>query len=355
MTFIKQNILELPSPINISYIWNWGSILGLSLLFQIITGILLTINYVPHTRIRFIIIAHLLREVNIGWIIKYLHINGASIIFLALYSHIARSLYFLSHKRIEVWNRGVIIYIIAIATAFIGYLLPWGQIRFWGATVITNLFSAIPYWGPSIVEWLWGGFAVSSPTLNRFFSLHFLMPLVIVVIVGLHLLFLHNKGSNNPLGLSRNYNKIVFHPYFTWKDFIGFAFILLLLVIVSFIIPNILNDSENFILANPLLTPTHIKPEWYFLWAYAILRSIPNKLGGVCVIIGAIIIMFGVPQKKIVPLSTRKTNKIIYWALLGVFILLTWIGGRPVEAPYVIIGIVLTVRYFYVVLFNILK
>ncbi len=347
-------IYDLPAPQNLSLIWNSGSILGLCLTIQITTGLLLTIHYSPDTTIAFSTISHTIRDVTIGWILKYIHINGASIIFLIIYIHIGRRIYFNSYKRIETWNLGVLIYIIVIATAFIGYLLPWGQIRFWGATVITNIFSAIPYVGISIVTWLWGGFAVSNPTLTRFFTLHFLTPFLIRILALLHLIFLHASGSNNPLGLSSNYNKISFHPFFSWKDIWGFT-ALILILLLSLLSPNTLNDPENFIPANPLITPTHIKPEWYFLWAYAILRSIPNKLGGVIIIFTAILILFLLPiNNKTSRSRTNITRQQHFWLLITSFLILTWIGNSPVEEPYTYIGILSTITYFILIILNLL-
>lgn len=351
---INYALIDLPAPSNLRFIWNFGSLLGLCLTIQIITGLLLSIHYSPHTDIAFSSIAHITRDVNIGWALRNIHANGASAFFLCLYIHMGRGLYYGSYKLIETWNLGVTIFILTIATAFIGYLLPWGQIRFWGATVITNLFSALPYVGKPLVEWIWGGFGVSNATLTRFFSLHFLLPFVIAVLAILHLLYLHNTGSGNPLGVpinSSNSNKIPFHVYYTRKDIIGFIILLALLSIIRFFYPNILTDPENFIPANPLVTPTHIKPEWYFLWAYAILRSIPNKLGGVLTIFAALLIYYLLPFIYIPKFTGASCNhdiKHFIWALAMTAILLTWIGGCPVEDPYVSTGFFLTTLYFFI-------
>jgi len=272
-----------------------------------------------------------------------------NIFFLLIYLHIGRGLYYQSYNLTETWNIGIIIFIVTIATAFIGYVLPWGQIRFWGATVITNLFSAIPYIGTILVEWLWGGFAVDNATLNRFFALHFILPFIIAVLALIHLLFLHQVGSNNPIGLNSDSNRIPFHSYFSIKDSLGYTFVLLIFIIIIIYNPNIFTDPENFLLANPLVTPTHIKPEWYFLWLYAILRSIPNKLGGVLALFFAILIWFTLPlttssnkqSSRFYPL-----NQILFWSFIRIFIILTWIGGRPVEPPFILIGQSLTVIYY---------
>jgi ubiquinol-cytochrome c reductase cytochrome b subunit len=342
-------LIDLPAPSNLSILWNFGSMLGVCLVIQIITGLILSIHYSPHTDLAFSSVAHIIRDVNYGWILRYIHANGASWFFICIYIHIARGIYYGSYLYIETWNIGVILVILVIATAFVGYVLPWGQIRFWGATVITNLLSAIPYIGPILVEWVWGGFAVDNATLNRFFAFHFLLPFIIAAISILHLLFLHQTGSNNPLGIKTSINIIPFHIYYTFKDIVGFSLLLISLTFISLFIPNILGDAENFIPANPLVTPIHIKPEWYFLWAYAILRSIPNKLGGVIAIFAAIFILFILPlinQQKSRGLSFYPLSQFIFWRLAADTILLTWIGGRPVEYPYEILGQSFTILYF---------
>lgn len=342
-------LIDLPAPLNLSYLWNFGSLLGLCLMIQIITGLILSIHYAPHTDLAFSSVAYITRDVNAGWMTRTLHANGASFFFLCIYLHIARGLYYGSFKLIETWNLGVTIFILSIATAFIGYLLPWGQIRFWGATVITNLFSAIPYLGKTLVEWIWGGFGVRTATLTRFFSLHFLLPFVIRATAIIHLIFLHEKGSNNPLGVQSNSFKTPFHPHFTSKDILGIIILLFILTSVSLFTPNLLSDPENFITANPLVTPTHIKPEWYFLWAYAILRSIPNKLGGVVTIFGALIVFYLLPFISISNLIRSRINlnkQTLIWITFIIIILLTWIGGCPVEAPYDTLGLFFTIIYF---------
>lgn len=352
---INNALVDLPAPVNISIWWNFGSLLGLCLTIQIITGALLAIHYTPHVDIAFSSIAHITRDVNYGWILRNLHANGGSWFFICIYLHVGRGLYYGSFIFIETWNIGVIILIILIASAFIGYVLIWGQIRFWGATVITNLFSAIPYVGKTLVEWMWGGFAVDNATLNRFFTLHFLLPFIIIALSAIHLLFLHQTGSNNPLGLNSDSDKVPFHWYYTIKDTVGFLLLLFTLGLVVIFWPAVLGDPENFIPANPLVTPLHIKPEWYFLWAYAILRSIPNKLGGVIAIFRAILILFTLP----LTINWQRNgntfyplNQLLFWSLIRVRILLTWIGGRPVEAPYDILGQIFTTIYFIFFILN---
>lgn len=351
----NSSLVDLPAPSNLSVWWNFGSLLGLCLVAQILTGLLLSMHYSPNIELAFSSVAHITRDVNYGWLLRNLHANGASAFFLCIYLHVGRGLYYGSFHILETWNVGVIILILVMATAFIGYVLPWGQIRFWGATVITNLFSAIPYLGKRLVEWIWGGFAVDNATLTRFFALHFLLPFVLAGFTIIHLLFLHQRGSNNPLGISSNINKIPFHRFYTSKDAVGFSLLLLILAFIAMFSPNILTDPENFIPANPLVTPVHIKPEWYFLWAYAILRSIPNKLGGVVAIFRALLILIILP---IINNSYRKTltfypiRQLSFWGLVGTTSLLTWIGGCPVEAPYELIGQILTFIYFFLHLFT---
>ena len=354
-TIANNAVVDLPAPLNISIWWNFGSLLGLTLVVQILTGLFLAMHYTPHVDLAFSSVAHIARDVNNGWLMRNLHANGGSWFFICLYLHIGRGIYYRSYFYIEVWNIGVIILIATIAAAFVGYVLPWGQIRFWGATVITNLLSAIPYVGPIIVEWLWGGFAVDNATLNRFFAFHFLLPFIIAALSGVHLLFLHQTGSNNPLGLNTDSDKVPFHTYYTTKDAVGFLVLLLLLSILATFTPNLLGDPENFIPANPLVTPLHIQPEWYFLWLYAILRSIPNKLGGVVAIFAALLILLILPFTSPTPNRGNAffpINQILFWTLCAIIVLLTWIGGRPVEDPYIFLGQLFTALYFLYYLVN---
>lgn len=276
---INNSLIDLPTPSNISTWWNFGSLLGLCLIIQLTTGIFLAIHYTADINIAFNRIRHICRDVNFGWLLRTIHANGASFFFICLYIHVGRGIYYGSYNLIHTWIVGILILFLVIAAAFIGYVLPWGQISFWGATVITNLLSAIPYLGTDLVQWVWGGFAVDNATLTRFFTFHFIIPFIVAAFVIIHLLFLHQTGSNNPMGINRNLDKIPFHPYFTFKDITGFIVLLILLTILSLINPYLLGDPDNFTPANPLVTPVHIQPEWYFLFAYAILRSIPNKLG----------------------------------------------------------------------------
>ena len=352
----NSSLWDLAAPRNLSTYWNYGSLLGLSLIVQIITGFFLAIHYIPCIDLAFSSVCHISRDVNYGWLLRNLHANGASWFFICLYIHVGRGLYYGSYKIIETWSLGVVLLILVIATAFIGYVLPWGQIRFWGATVITNLFSAVPYIGKTLVEWMWGGFAVDNATLNRFFAIHFLLPFIIVAFVIIHLLFLHQTGSNNPLGLNSNIRKVSFHCYYSVKDIAGFILFLLTLIRVSLFAPNILGDPENFIPANPLVTPVHIKPEWYFLWAYAILRSISRKLGGVVAIFSALLILFLVPilnsSYRRVGFGFYPANQVLFWVAACNAILLTWVGGRPVEYPYEGLGKIFTFAYFIFHLIN---
>ena len=346
---VNGSLVDLPTPNNIRVMWNFGSLLGLCLISQLITGLLLAIHYTRDVSLSFDSVSHIIRDVNMGWLLRISHANGASFFFIIIYLHIRRGLYYSSFGQLHVWIRGVTILFLLIATAFLGYVLPWGQISFWGATVITNLFSAIPYLGGDIVFWLWGGFAVSQPTLSRFFALHFFLPFIISGFVCVHLLFLHQKGSRNPLGLNSNYDKLLFHPYFSWKDLMGFGLFFIVFFYLCLVNPWYLGDPENFIPANPLVTPLHIQPEWYFLFAYAILRSIPNKLGGVIALAASVAILYVLPFFKVSRFKSLAFNdfpKKIVWFLLRILFLLTWIGARPVEAPYVLIGQTITCLYF---------
>ena len=342
-------LVDLPAPSNISTWWNFGSLLGICLGIQIITGLFLAIHYTANIDLAFSRVAHICRDVNYGWLLRTIHANGASFFFICLYLHTGRGIYYGSYLFIHTWSIGVIIIFLVIGTAFLGYVLPWGQISFWGATVITNLASAIPYVGTDLVQWLWGGFAVDNATLLRFFSLHFILPFAILGIVLVHLLFLHQTGRNNPLGLNRNFDKITFHPYFSLKDLFGLLIITRILTTTVFFYPWDLGDPENFLPANSLVTPVHIQPEWYFLIAYAILRSIPNKLGGVIALALSIIILVVCPfvyRGKFKRLTFYPINQIIFWMHINVWILLTWLGARPVEEPYVKLGQIFSIIYF---------
>nr|YP_009034478.1 cytochrome b [Callionymus enneactis]BAO84809.1 cytochrome b [Callionymus enneactis] len=342
-------VVDLPAPSNISVWWNFGSLLGLCLISQLATGIFLAMHYTSDIATAFSSVAHICRDVNYGWLIRNLHANGASFFFICIYMHIGRGLYYGSYLYKITWNVGVVLLLLTMATAFVGYVLPWGQMSFWGATVITNLLSAIPYVGGSVVQWIWGGFSVDNATLTRFFAFHFLLPFIIAAVTMIHLLFLHETGSNNPAGLNSDADKISFHPYFSYKDLIGFVVMLVALASLALFAPNLLGDPDNFTPANPLVTPPHIKPEWYFLFAYAILRSIPNKLGGVIALLFSILVLMLVPllhTSKQRGLTFRPMTQSLFWMLIADVLILTWIGGMPVEDPYIIIGQLASLLYF---------
>nr|QRM17308.1 cytochrome b [Cordylepherus sp. YY-2021] len=352
---INNSLVDLPTPSNISTMWNFGSLLGLCLIIQILTGIFLAMHYCANINMAFNSIIHICRDVNYGWLLRTLHANGASFFFICLYFHVGRGMYYSSFKLTETWLIGVTILFVTMATAFLGYVLPWGQMSFWGATVITNLISAIPYLGVSIVQWIWGGFAVDNATLTRFFAFHFLLPFIIAALVIIHLLFLHQTGSNNPLGTNSNLDKIPFHPYFSFKDIQGFLIMTFLLIFLTLLSPYYLGDPDNFTPANPMVTPIHIKPEWYFLFAYAILRSIPNKLGGVLALVMSIAILYFLPFMYNMNMQSSNfypISKFLFWFFVCIVILLTWIGARPVEDPYILIGQMLTIIYFIYFLTN---
>nr|YP_009695424.1 cytochrome b [Pyrocoelia thibetana]QEJ81654.1 cytochrome b [Pyrocoelia thibetana] len=348
LKIIYNSLIKLPSPSNISSWWNFGSLLGLCLVIQIMTGLFIAFHYTNNIVLAFDSVSHLSRDVNYGWLMRICHSNGASMFFICLYLHIGRGLYYSSFLYKETWMSGVMILLATMGTAFLGYVLPWGQMSFWGATVITNLLSAIPYMGTMIVQWVWGGFAIENATLSRFFSLHFLLPFIISAMVIIHLMFLHQKGSNNPMGTNSNIDKIPFNPYFTIKDIFGVMMMMFMFFMFSLMYPYKLSDPDNFIPANPMVTPIHIQPEWYFLFAYAILRSIPNKLGGVVALLMSIMIFVIMPtfSKKIQSNSFYPMNKTLFWSFLMTSIMLTWIGAKPVEDPFILTGQILTIMYF---------
>nr|YP_009178228.1 cytochrome b [Ecsenius bicolor]AJW75532.1 cytochrome b [Ecsenius bicolor] len=342
-------LVDLPAPANISVWWNFGSLLGLCLIAQLLTGLFLAMHYTSDITTAFSSVAHICRDVNYGWLIRNMHANGASFFFICIYLHIGRGLYYGSYLYKETWNIGVILLLLVMMTAFVGYVLPWGQMSFWGATVITNLLSAFPYIGDTLVQWIWGGFSIDNATLTRFFAFHFLFPFVIAAVTLVHLIFLHETGSNNPTGLNSDADKISFHPYFSYKDLLGFTALLIALVSLALFSPNLLGDPDNFTPANPLVTPAHIKPEWYFLFAYAILRSIPNKLGGVLALLFSILVLMLVPilhTSKQRSLTFRPLTQILFWVLIADVLILTWIGGMPVEYPFVSIGQIASALYF---------
>lgn len=352
LAVVNNHLIDYPTPINLNYFYGFGSLAGIMLVIQILTGIFLAMHYTPHIDLAFNSVEHIMRDVNNGWLIRYTHANGASFFFIVVYIHIFRGLYYGSYitPRENLWCSGVIIFILMMATAFMGYVLPWGQMSFWGATVITNLFSAIPLIGKDIVDWLWGGFAVDNPTLNRFFSLHFTMPFVIAGAVLIHLVLLHEVGSNNPLGITLKTENVPFYPYFYVKDLFGLMVLFLVFFTFIFYYPNTLGHPDNYIEANPMKTPLHIVPEWYFLPFYAILRSIPNKIGGVIGMFGSLVILLTIPftnSSEIRSTAFRPIFKVAYWLLVVAFFLLGWVGQMPVEYPYTEIGVVSMIYYFF--------
>nr|AAC39992.1 cytochrome b [Thomomys bottae] len=350
---VNHAFIDLPTPPNISGWWNFGSLLGMCLILQIMTGLFLAMHYTSDTLTAFSSVTHICRDVNYGWLIRYMHANGASLFFICLYIHIGRGIYYGSYLYNETWNVGILLLFLTMATAFVGYVLPWGQMSFWGATVITNLLSAIPYIGQDLVEWIWGGFSVDKATLTRFFAFHFILPFIIAALAMVHLLFLHETGSNIPLGIPSDYDKIPFHPYYSTKDFLGAIMLIMLFMTLVLYFPDKLGDPDNYTPANPLNTPPHIKPEWYFLFAYAILRSIPNKLGGVVALILSILVLALLPylhtsnQRSML---FRPLSQFLFWTLVSDLLLLTWIGGQPVEPPFIIIGQTASILYFTIIL-----
>lgn len=351
----NNSLIDLPTPSRINYFWNFGSLLGFCLIIQILSGLFLSIHFNNDIRLAFNSVSHIIRDVNYGWLIRNIHANGASLFFILIYIHIRRGIFYNSYNFFKVWLSGVIILLILMGTAFLGYILPWGQISFWGATVITNLLSAIPYIGNYLTYWIWGGFSVRNATLNRFFSLHFILPFILRVIIIFHIINLHETGSNNPLGLALNLDKLPFHPYFSIKDLFGILFIIIIFLFIVFISPDFFLDPENFIKANPIVTPPHIQPEWYFLFAYAILRSIPNKLGGVLGLLFSIIILISLPltsKNKFSFPNFNILNKLIYWLYIIRFCILTYLGACPVEEPFIFWGQIFTLIYFSYFLFK---
>ena len=350
---VHSSFIVFPNPRNLNYFWTFGGILAFMLVAQIATGVALAMHYTPHVTLAFASVEGIMRDVNGGWMLRYLHANGASMFFIAVYIHIFRGLYYGSYKapREVLWILGMIIFLLMMATGFMGYVLPWGQMSFWGATVITNLFGAIPLVGNAIVTWLWGGFSVDNPTLNRFFALHYLLPFIIAGVVVLHIWALHIPGSNNPTGVSvkNKQDTLPFHPYFTVKDALGLAVFLIFYSYFVFYLPNYLGHADNYIEANPLATPAHIVPEWYFLPFYAILRSIPDKLSGVIAMFGAIAVLFVVPwldTSKVRSANFRPLYRQFFWIWAAVAVGLGYIGAMPPEGGYLIVGRIFTVYYF---------
>ena len=352
-SYTYEHLGQYQTPKNLNYFWSFGSIAGIALMIQIITGIFLAMHYTPHVDYAFDSVEHIMRDVNYGWLIRYIHAVGASMFFVVTYAHIARGLFFGSYKnsREIVWFFGIIIFLLMMSTAFMGYVLPWGQMSFWGATVITNLFSAIPVIGESIVTWLWGGYSIDNPTLNRFFALHYLLPFILVGVVILHIIALHIPGSSNPSGVPIKSKKdtIPFHPYYTVKDFVGFGVFFIIFAYFVFFQPNSLGHPDNYIPANPLVTPAHIVPEWYFLPFYAILRAIPSKLGGVMAMFASILILFVLPwldKAKTTSGYYRPIFKFVFLLFIANFVLLGYLGGKPAEGIFVTLSRISTFVYF---------
>lgn len=349
---IYHTAVPYPASSNLNYIWSFGICALVCLVIQLVTGIFLAMHYVPHVDLAFISVEHIMRDVNYGWLLRYIHANGASMFFIVVYIHIFRGLYYGSYMypRELLWCVGVVIFLLMILTAFLGYVLPWGQMSFWAATVITNLASAIPFIGIDIVQWLWGGFSVDNATLNRFFSFHYLFPFLITALVVVHLIFLHDGKSNNPLGVKPNVDNVPFTPYYTVKDLLSVIVFFMFFAFFVFFLPNYLGHPDNYIPANPMVTPTHIVPEWYFLPFYAILRSVPDKLGGVILMVGAIVILLVLPfihRVDIRSMVFRPISKVFFWIFIANWFILGWIGGNPIEEPYFIIGQISAFFYFF--------
>ena len=351
INILNDHLIDYPTPLNINYMWNFGSMAGLFLVIQILTGVFLAMHYTPHIDLAFLSVEHIMRDVNNGWLIRYLHANGASFFFFVVYVHIARGLYYGSYQKPRgfTWVIGVVLLILMMATAFMGYVLPWGQMSFWAATVITNLFSAFPFVGEAVVSWLWGGFSVDNATLNRFFSFHYLLPFLIAAVTIIHLAVLHQNGSNNPLGINGSMDKISFFPYFVFKDMFSWLIIGFFFCLFVYFVPNYLGHTDNYIEANAMVTPAHIVPEWYFLPMYAILRSIPHKLGGVIAMFAALLVLLVLPYAGVSETRSstfRILHRYFFWVFILNFIILGWIGGCAPESPYLEIGQIATVFYF---------
>jgi quinol-cytochrome oxidoreductase complex cytochrome b subunit len=346
-----SHLINYPSPITLTYAWSFGSLAGICLVTQMLSGIFLAMHYTPHIDLAFSSVEHIMRDVQSGWLIRYIHANGASMFFIVVYAHICRGLYYGSYMepRELLWCSGVIIFLLMMGTAFTGYVLPWGQMSFWGATVITSMVTAIPIAGQPIVQWLWGGYTVGNPTLNRFFSIHFVLPFVIAGLTLIHLALLHKEGSNNPIGSDTGIDDVPFYPYFVSKDVFAFACFLVFFATFVFYFPNTLNHPDNYIPADPLQTPAHVVPEWYFLPYYAILRSIPHKVGGIIAMGGSILILLLIPfinTSDVRNTTYRPLFKIFFWLFIADFVILTWIGQKPVKDTFILVGQIATVYYF---------
>nr|CCI69484.1 cytochrome b [Metacrangonyx sp. 1 MDMBR-2012] len=345
---LNSTFMTLPTPKNISFSWNIGSLLFMCLFIQIITGILLASSYSPNMSSSFYSIILMMEDTSKNWLIRYIHANGASLFFVCLYYHISRNIYYYSYMYTHTWFTGVTIFILTMMTAFLGYVLPINQMSYWGASVITNLLSEVPYIGPNLIELVWGSPSVNSPTIMRFFSFHFMLPFVIIAFTIIHIVLLHETGSKNPLGMSSNNNKYMFNPIFIFKDLLGFTIVIMLFMLIVLLTPLSLGDDENFFNFDPYVTPIHIQPEWYFLFAYAILRSIPNKMGGIIALAMAIFVLYFLPYLHLSALASSyyPINKLLFFLFIMNVFLLTWIGMSPVEVPYILTGQMLSFFYF---------
>lgn len=351
LSLVNSYVVDSPQPSSISYMWNWGSLLAIVLGMQIVTGVLLAMHFQPNLDLAFISVEHIMRDVNYGWLMRYLHANGASVFFIFVYAHVGRGLYYGSYKgpRLGVWVVGVVILILMMATAFLGYVMPFGQMSLWGATVITSMLSAVPWIGNSLTEFLWGGFSVNNATINRFFALHYLLPFILAALAIVHMMVLHNNGSGNPLGISANSDRLAMHPYFIFKDLVTIIAGFILIALLVFYMPNALGHSDNYIEANPMSTPASIVPEWYLTFAYAILRSVPDKLLGVIAMLSCMLILLAMPVldlSRVRGSTFKPISRFFFWTLVADFGVLTWIGMNHAEEPYITIGIIASVYYF---------
>nr|YP_009108159.1 cytochrome b [Panopea globosa]AIU56068.1 cytochrome b [Panopea globosa] len=352
---VSSVVYDLPAPVNISAMWNFGSLLGACLVFQIVSGFFLVMHYTPSVELAFYSVGHITRDVNSGWIMRNCHVNGASLFFACMYMHIGRGMYYHSFTFKHTWSVGTTIFLLSMLAAFLGYVLPWGQMSFWGATVITSLLSAVPYLGNDIVTWIWGGFAVSDATLKRFFVLHYIIPFVVSGLVVLHIIFLHSTGSNNPLGVSSDADKVPFHNYFTIKDLIGIFMVWGIIFLLSFLFPMLLMDPVNFDPADPMNTPLHIQPEWYFLFAYTILRSIESKLGGVVALGASVLILYVLPfypKSYFRGTGFYPLSQFLFWYFVACFMVLTFLGACPAEWPYHTMSVIGSCSYFMFYIIN---
>jgi ubiquinol-cytochrome c reductase cytochrome b subunit len=351
IAFITSHIIYYPTPISLTYAWSFGSLAGITLVIQMISGIFLSMHYTPNIDLAFSSIEYIMRDVNNGWLLRYIHANGASMFFIVVYAHVCRGLYYGSYMepRELLWCSGVVLLLLMMATAFTGYVLPWGQMSLWGATVITNMVTAIPVAGKPIVQWLWGGYTVANPTLNRFYSIHFLLPFIIAGVTLIHLALLHKVGSSNPIGSDAGVDDIPFYPYFVSKDLFAFSVYLLVFATFVFYFPNVLNHPDNCIPADPLQTPAHVVPEWYFLPYYAILRSIPHKAGGILAMLGSLLVLFIIPftnTSDVRNTTYRPLFKFFFWLFIADFVILTWVGQKPVKDYFILTGQIATFYYF---------